>query len=202
MKYIPSGKSTDSVETLKMLLAIIVLFRKLNDNILWVRITFKNKKKMLIPSNTQIYYSSQGLYFALKKFFTKQPFGFRSANFSLALTLLMLALTLLIFFLILQPKSIKIQNVPLPKLPISNFPHLRFYGQRLYIIGITKSVIFLTSLYKPVSCYAFFKRWLLPSLLSNLCFFVITFTTYHKLSTLYCGLGCCPLDIAPLRAYV
>jgi len=53
-----------------------------------------------------------------------------------------------------------------------------------------------------VSCYAFFKGWLLPSLPPRPCLDTSVLFTYLLLSTLRCGLGCLPLDVAPLRAYV
>jgi len=58
-------------------------------------------------------------------------------------------------------------------------------------------VIFSTLQYKEVSCYAFFKGWLLPSLPPTLFPTTITFPTYHVLSTLQYDLGCCPLDVTP-----
>ncbi len=53
-----------------------------------------------------------------------------------------------------------------------------------------------------VSCYAFFKGWLLPSLPPRLRLENGVLFTYLLLGTLRCDLGCFPLDVAPLRAYV
>jgi len=53
-----------------------------------------------------------------------------------------------------------------------------------------------------VSCYAFFKGWLLPSLPPRLSLSTGVLLTYLLLGTLKGGLGCLPLDVAPLRAYV
>jgi len=53
-----------------------------------------------------------------------------------------------------------------------------------------------------VSCYAFFNGWLLPSLPPRPRLGTGVLFTYLLLGTLKGGLGCLPLDVAPLRAYV
>jgi len=64
------------------------------------------------------------------------------------------------------------------------------------------TAVFLLPACNVVSCYAFFKGWLLPSLPPKSRLDTSVLFTYLLLGTLKCGLGCLPLDVAPLRAYV
>jgi hypothetical protein len=48
-----------------------------------------------------------------------------------------------------------------------------------------------------MSCYAFFKRWLLPSPLYNCEHFLTLLSLKSYLKTLFFNLGCFPLDSEP-----
>lgn len=50
-----------------------------------------------------------------------------------------------------------------------------------------------------MSCYAFLKRWLLPSLLIDCLNLFTIFSLNYELKSLFDNLGCFPLDYRPSR---
>lgn len=82
-------------------------------------------------------------------------------------------------------------------LHISNvlLPFLKFNDSVINLV----SVHFRGKKARLMSCYAFFKRWLLPSLLYNCHHFITLFPLNLQLKTLSINLGCLPLDTRPQR---